>query len=138
MVALRTRTPHYQFFKVSSNFSILSSNISILILQFFNIFRCSKTRKDVLKQEGCSKIVSKTISWQLCSKKCAKVGSHIAHPKTSHTHAHPAHFSKWILHAHAHVRPHIARVRAHMHLRNSYLADGINQSLIYRKVESPS
>ena len=43
--------------------------------------------------------------------------SGIAHrtPKTSRTHAHPAHFSEWISHAnaHAHVRPHIARVRAH-------------------------
>ena len=27
--------------------------------------------------------------------------------KTSRTHAHPAHFPKWILHAHAHLRPHI-------------------------------
>ena len=44
----------------------------------------------------------------------------IAHQKMSRTHAHPAHFSEWISHALAHVRPHIARVRARTHLRNSY------------------
>ena len=32
-----------------------------------------------------------------------------------------AHFSEWISHAHARVRPHIARVCARTHLRNSYL-----------------
>ena len=53
--------------------------------------------------------------------KCEKIWSHIAHPKMSRTHAHPAHFSEWISHAHAHVQPHIARVRVRTHLRNSYL-----------------
>ena len=53
--------------------------------------------------------------------------SHIARRKTSRTHAHLAHFSEWISHAHAHVRPQIARVRARTHLRNSYL------DLIYQK-----
>ena len=53
--------------------------------------------------------------------KCEKIWSHIAHPKMSRTHAHPAHFSERILHAHAHLRPHIARVRVRTHLRNSYL-----------------
>ena len=49
--------------------------------------------------------------------------SHIARPKTSRTHAHFAHFSEWILHTHAHVPPHIARVRVRTHLRNSYLGN---------------
>ena len=74
---------------------------------------------------GRFKIVFKaksSIFYQFCSKKGAKIWSHIAPTKMSRTHAHPAHFSEWISHTHAHVWPHIARVRARTHLRNSYLA----------------
>ena len=41
--------------------------------------------------------------------------------KNARTHAHRTHIFKAFLHAHAHVRPHIARVRARTHLRNSRL-----------------
>ena len=47
----------------------------------------------------------------------------VAHPKTSSTHAHRTHISKCFLHAHAHVRPHIAHVRARTHLCNPCLAN---------------
>ena len=36
--------------------------------------------------------------------------------------AHRTHFSKWISHACAHIRPHIARLRVRTHLRNSPFA----------------
>ena len=41
--------------------------------------------------------------------------------KNARTHAHRTHVLEVFSHAHAHVRPHIARVRARTHLRNSYL-----------------
>ena len=41
--------------------------------------------------------------------------------KNARTHAHRTHIFKAFSHAHAHVRPHIARVRARTHLRNSRL-----------------
>ena len=41
--------------------------------------------------------------------------------KSACTHSHRAHIWEVVLHAHAHVRPHIARVHACTHLRNSYL-----------------
>ena len=45
-----------------------------------------------------------TIFWLFYSEKCAKVQSHIARPKTSHTHAHRTHSFKPVPHAlpHAH------------------------------------
>jgi hypothetical protein len=64
------------------------------------------------------------IFWPFCSKKCAKVQSHIARPKMSRTHAHRTNFSKWISHGHAHMRPHITRVHARTHLRNSPFENG--------------
>ena len=45
--------------------------------------------------------------------------------KNARTHAHRTHIFKAFSHAHAHVRPHIARVRARTHLRNSRLAKNI-------------
>ena len=41
--------------------------------------------------------------------------------KNDRTHAHRTHVLEVFSHAHAQVRPHIARVRARTHLRNSYL-----------------
>jgi hypothetical protein len=38
--------------------------------------------------------------------------------KKAHSHAHRTHISKVFLHAHAHVRLHIAHVRTRTHLRN--------------------
>ena len=42
-------------------------------------------------------------------------------PKSARTHAHRTHISKVFSHALAHVRPHIAHVRARTHLRNPWL-----------------
>ena len=80
---------------------------------------CSKAEKDVLKRD---RTFQNSFFGQFqvnFDPKVCKLGSHIARPKTSRTHAHSAHFSEWISLAHAHVRPHIARV--HTHLRNSCL-----------------
>ena len=126
VVALRTRTR--TFGKVTF-FQYFFSKFSVCFQQFFSKF---STFWGILKQErrfrsrkGCSKTGQDVLEQHFLAilfQKCAKVRSHIARPKTSRTHAHPAHFFEWILHAHAHVRPHIARVRARTHLRISYLA----------------
>ena len=89
--------------------------------------RCSKAGKDVQKL---------SIFRQFCPKKCAKrCKSAIAHrTPIKGPHAHTSRtlyrmvFAQRFLHAHVHVRPHIARVRAGTHLRNSYLG------LIYKGV----
>ena len=62
-----------------------------------------------------------SIIWSVCSKKWAKVWSHIAPPKKVRTHAHRTHISECISHAHVRVRPQIARVRARTYLRNPCL-----------------
>ena len=115
VVALRTRTlTSCEFF----------SKFSIFFQQFFNIFRVQKQKQMFSNGIAHSRIVFKTkssICLALLFQKVCKIA--IAHhtPKTSRRHAHPAHFSEWISHAHAHVRPHIGRVRAPTHLRSSYL-----------------
>ena len=55
----------------------------------------------------------------MCGRTCVGVTS----GKKARTHALRTLVSEVISHAHAHVRPHIARVRARTHLRNPYLAD---------------
>ena len=57
-------------------------------------------KQDILKQFFKTK---SSIFCLFCSKKCAKVQSHIAPLNMSRTHTHPAHFSEWILHAHTHT-----------------------------------
>ena len=54
---------------------------------------------------------------KMCGRKCVGVTS----GKKARTHALRTHVLEVISHAHAHVRPHIARVRARTHLRNPYL-----------------
>ena len=54
----------------------------------------------------------------VCGRKCVVCDQ----LKNARTHAHRTHVLKVFSHAHAHVRPHIARVRARTHLRNSCLA----------------
>ena len=133
----RTLHPHPHFNLFSSIFRTFFSNFSAFLWfrVFKNRIRWSKTGKDAPKQEKMFwKHFFKTkssIFWQVCPKKCAKVWSHIARPKKGRTRAHPAHFPEWISHAHAHVRPHIARVRARTHLRNSYLGKFWNGSLLF-------
>ena len=65
------------------------------------------------------------ISCPFCSNKCAKVWSHIARPKTSRTHAHFAHFSKWISHAPSQLIPlkfgNSCTYVYWMHVRTKYL-----------------
>ena len=47
---------------------------------------------------------------------------HFAHPENGRTHAHRTPVTEVFLHPRTHVRPHIARVHARMHLRNSHHA----------------
>ena len=54
--------------------------------------------------------------------KCGRTCMVCDQPKSVRTHAHRTHIFAVFSHAHAHVRPHIAHVRARTHLRNSYLA----------------
>ena len=66
----------------------------------------------------------------MCGRTCVGVTS----GKKDRTHALRTHVLEFILHAQAHVRPHIARVRVCTHLRNPYLAkksvkDILNQVL---------
>ena len=53
--------------------------------------------------------------------KCGRMCVVCDQPKSARTHAHRTHISKVFSHAHAHVRPHIAHVRARTHLRNPCL-----------------
>ena len=54
----------------------------------------------------------------MCGRTCVGVTG----GKTARAHALRTHVLEVISHAHARVRPHIARVRVRTHLRNSYLA----------------
>ena len=65
---------------------------------------------DLTYQIGTSKVVK-------CGRTCVVCDQ----LKNARTHAHRTHIFKAFSHAHAHVRPHIARVRARTHLRNSCL-----------------
>ena len=53
----------------------------------------------------------------MCGRTCVGVTG----GKTARAHALRTHVLEVISHAHARVRPHIARVRVRTHLRNSYL-----------------
>ena len=67
---------------------------------------------DLTYQIGTSKVVK-------CGRTCVVCDQ----LKNARTHAHRTHIFKAFSHAHAHVRPHIARVRARTHLRNSRLGN---------------
>ena len=54
---------------------------------------------------------------KMCGRTCVGVTS----GKKARAHTLRTHVSEVISHAHAHMRPHIARVRARTHLRNPYL-----------------
>ena len=54
-------------------------------------------------------------------RKCGRTCVVWDQPKSARTHAHCTHILKVSLHAHAHVRPHIAHVCARTHLRNTCL-----------------
>ena len=51
--------------------------------------------------------------------KCGRTCVVCDQPKTARTHAHRTHIYKVFSHAHAHVRPHTAHVRARTHLRKT-------------------
>ena len=61
--------------------------------------------------------------------KCGRTCVVCDQPKSARTHAHRTHILKVFSHAHAHVRPHIAHVRARTHLRNPCLEDNLHNFL---------
>ena len=65
---------------------------------------------DLTNQFGTSKVVK-------CGRTCVVCDQ----LNSARTHAHRTHVLEVFSHAHAQVRPHIARVRARTHLCNSYL-----------------
>ena len=64
-------------------------------------------------------VISLSFPWKV-GKMCGRTCVGVTRVKKVRTHALRTHVLEAISHAHAHVRPHIARVRARTHLRNSY------------------
>ena len=69
----------------------------------------------------------------MCGRTCVGVTG----GKTARAHALRTHVLEVISHAHAHVRPHIARVRVRTHLRNSSLVNFIVLTSECQKTQIP-
>ena len=63
------------------------------------------------------------ILFQKMGKMCGRTCVGVTSGKKARTHALRTHVLEVISHAHAHVRPHIARVRVRTHLRNPCLGN---------------